>query len=142
MATGRTRSAYVASPLPDVEEKPLAAPILVAIGAILVILEGWITIEIGQQLEQYTFGFLGGDYVTSGTILAFVGLLMFGMAFLIRHEPHHHRANGYLVYILVFVSYLIGLGGFYIGGLLATAGASLAVAWKPKPVKGPTSIVR
>ena len=103
------RRTYAPSP-PLAERKPLAAPALVAVGGFLILLEA----------------LFYGEW-----ILLFAALLLFVVALLVRHELHHHLANGITVLLLVFVSFAFGSGGFLLGGVLAGIGGVLAIAWKP-----------
>ena len=95
------------------EVKPFAAPLLVALGGILILFEGIV------------FGEL---------VLVIAGLFLWAFALLVRHEPHHHLANGIAVLLFVFLSFIFGSGGFVLGGLLAGAGAILSILWTPRVV--------
>jgi hypothetical protein len=131
------------TPQPTREEpRPVAAAVLVAVGGLLVVVEGLLTVELGSALEAFTLGLLGGSYVVQGTIVAFIGVFLFGFAFLIHGEPHHHFANGIVVLLLVVLSLVVGYGGFYLGAFLAGIGGLLAVAWTPSRPTGPVSVRR
>ena len=115
------RPAYRAPPTRLTEEKPLAAPALIAVGGFLVLLEGVLFGEI---------------------VIAIAGLLLLGWALLVRHEPHHHVANGITILLFVFLSFAYGSGGFFIGGILAAIGGILSLVWKPRPIVAPVSVAR
>jgi uncharacterized membrane protein YGL010W len=99
------------------DEKPLAAVVLVMVGGLLMVLEALLLGEI---------------------MVAVAGLLMFMMALLVRHEVHHHVANGVMVFVVVFMSLFFGYGGFYLGALLGAIGGILAVFWVPGRPEGPS----
>jgi hypothetical protein len=125
-----------------IEPRPRAAAILVGIGAWFVLIEGLLFVVLGAFVASAQFGGLGGALVTAGFIDAFVGVCMFGVALLIFAEPHHHVANGLLAIVLVVLSFLFGFGGFVIGGILATVGAILAIAWSPPKASVLVSVQR
>ena len=112
---------YRGSSPPLAEEKPLAAAVLIAMGGFFVVVEGLLLGEL---------------------IVVFTGLFMFVMALLVRHEPHHHLANGIMTLVVVFMSLFFGYGGFYVGALLAAAGGILAIAWAPRPMTAPVQVRR
>lgn len=98
----------------QVEPKPRAAAYLVAIGGAFVFVEG---------------------LLTGAMVVLLAGFFLFVVAALIHGEPHHHLANGVLALFLVFLSLVFGLGGFYIGALLAAVGGIMAIVWSPpKPI--------
>ena len=107
------------SQVPLAEQKPLAAAVLVAMGGFLIVLEGLLFGEI---------------------VLVVAGLFLFVMALLVRHEPHHHVANGITVLLLVFLSFIFGAGGFFFGGLLAGIGGVLAIVWTARAPSGPVRV--
>lgn len=115
------RPVYRSSPTRLAEEKPLAAPALIAVGGFLVLLEGLLFQEI---------------------IVAIAGLLLLGWALLVRHEPHHHVANGITILLFVFLSFAYGSGGFFLGGILAAIGGILSLVWNPRPLAAPVSVAR
>jgi hypothetical protein len=119
--TTPARPGYRAAPTRLTEEKPLAAPVLIALGGFLVLLEGLLFGEI---------------------IITIAGLLLMGWALLVRHEPHHHVANGITILLFVFLSFAYGSGGFVFGGILAGIGAILSVVWRPRPLAAPVSVPR
>ncbi len=114
-----------------VEPRPVAAAALVGIGAFFVVIEAFVFLIVGAFLSSSDFAVYGGAFVTTGILDAIVGVLLFAVAILIHSEPHHHVANGLFAVILVFVSFLVGYGGFFIGGILALIGGILAIAWRP-----------
>lgn len=118
---------YRGSSPPLAEEKPLAAAVLVAMGGFFVVLEALLVVENTPSDTWY---------------VAFTGLFLFVMALLVRHEPHHHVANGAMVLVVVFMSLFFGYGGFYVGALLAAAGGILAIAWAPRPITAPVQVRR
>jgi hypothetical protein len=117
--TTPVRPVYRASPTRLTEEKPLAAPVLIAVGGFLVLAEGLLFGEI---------------------VIAIAGALLLGWALLVRHEPHHHVANGITILLFVFLSFAYGSGGFYLGGILAGIGGILSFIWKPRPLAAPLSV--
>jgi hypothetical protein len=119
------RSSYRASPTPLPEEKPLAAPVLVAIGGFLVVLEGLLIVE-SSTFDMW--------------VVLLAGLLLMGWALIVRHEPHHHVANGITILFFVLLTFVYGYGGFYLGGILAGVGGLLAIVWKPRPLTGPVRV--
>lgn len=88
---------------------PWASGLVVA-GGLLVVIEGLLWGEIP---------------------LAFIGLFLFVMAFFLRTDPDHHLAHGAMTLVVVFLSLFFGHGGFYAGAILAAAGGTLAIIWKP-----------
>lgn len=99
---------------PPQEARPRRAAYLVGAGGVAVLLEGLLTGNI---------------------LMLLVGFFLLVAAVLVHGEPHHHVANGMLSLLLVFLSLVFGLGGFYIGAILAAAGGILAIVWSPpKPV--------
>ena len=75
-------------------------------------------------------------------LVVLAGLFMFMMALLVRHEPHHHVANGVMVFVVVFMSLFFGYGGFYVGALAGAIGGILAVFWSPRRSEGPILLRR
>ncbi len=112
---------YRGSSPPLAEQKPLAAAVLIATGGFFVVLEGLLLGEL---------------------IVVFTGLFLFVMALLVRHEPHHHLANGIMTLVVVFMSLFFGYGGFYVGALLAAVGGILAIVWAPRPITAPVQVQR
>jgi predicted membrane protein len=101
-------------PPASAEARPRVAAYLVVAGGLFVFLEGLLTGNI---------------------VVLLAGFFLFVVAFLIHGEPHHHTANGMLALLLVFLSLVFGLGGFYIGAILAAAGGVMAIVWSPpRPV--------
>jgi len=92
--------------------RPPGVTALVVGGGFLVVLEGLVWSEF---------------------ILVFVGFFLFLMAYIVRSDPDHHVAHGAMVLVVVFMSLFFGHGGFYAGALLAAAGGTLAIAWRPAP---------
>lgn len=95
---------------PPQEPRPRAAAYLVGAGGIFIILEG---------------------LLSGNVLMLIVGFFLLVVAALVHGEPHHHLANGMLSLLLAFLSLVFGLGGFYVGALLAAAGGVMAIVWSP-----------
>jgi Family of unknown function (DUF6114) len=142
--TAQGRSIYADPALPStsiytLEPRPRAAAALVGVGALFVVIESFVLLVAGVFISTQDLGVYGGALVTAGILDAVVGVLMFGVSLLIYAEPHHHVANGLFAVILVFLSFLVGFGGFFIGGILALVGGLIAIFWTA-PVLGVVAV--
>jgi len=80
---------------------------------------------------------------TEGSFMATTGILVFTLAWLAYHAPGNHRADGAMIWILVFLCTLTGtIVGFWLGALLAFVGAAHIWSWNPASVGGPAAIRR
>jgi len=113
-------------------EKPTAAFVLSLIGGIFILLWGAAIAAVGAYAQSVTFGLAGGGIVAIGGLEAVLGLLVIVFGVLLYVAPQHHVMYGVLVLVFAIVS-LIGLGGLFIGFLLALIGGILGIVHKPTP---------
>jgi hypothetical protein len=128
--TSRRPSIY-AIQRPVEDQRPVAAAVLVALGALLVLFEGIVRLLLGSVFAAIGLGPLGLGIFLSGVVVAILGIVLFATGLLVHAEPHHHVANGLLALVLVGLSLLFGSGGFFLGALLASMGGVWALFWTP-----------
>lgn len=120
------------------EEKPTAAFILSLIGGVLILLP---SLFIVGFYRWYGWGHMMGWNMMGWGMLGFPGIvatvgLISGIIVLLGSIMLYTRPNeatlwGTLIVVFSAIS-LIGMGGFFIGFLLALIGGILALVWKPK----------
>lgn len=111
--------------------KPTAAFVLSLIGGIFILLGGLAILAIGALFAFLFFGLaiaaIGGAGVVVG-ILIILGAVLFYM-----HPESNQTLWGVLIIILSIVSWIVAVGGFFIGFLLALLGGIFILTWKPAP---------
>lgn len=120
----------------------MGAAVLVGVGGAFVLLEGLVDYAAGTFFAGTPFGAAWADLIGNGALISIVALVILLNALLINAEPHHHVANGALALLLAAVSFVIGFGGFFLGGILVGVGGAAAMAWSPPRRTGPTSVRR
>lgn len=119
------------------EEKPVAAFILSLVGGILILLPSlFITVIAGlySWYGMYGWGMGWGLLGFPGIVIAISlisGIIILIGSIMLYMRPQEAALWGTLVVIFSVLS-LAGMGGFFIGFLLALIGGILALVWKPK----------
>ncbi len=113
-------------------EKPGAAYILSLVGGIFVIIGGVATAAIGAAFT-FMMGGIGGIFGILGIVW---GVLIVIFAARLNSDPGSHSTSGALIIVFSLLSWAGGLGGLFIGFLLALIGGILAITWTP-PMQQP-----
>ena len=117
--------------------------VLSLIGGIIIVLGGFLSLMFYSYGWPYYGGMMGGwggmmggyGYF-SGSIIAFSiiglvsGIIVAIGAVMLNARPTEHTAWGVIIIIFSIISFF-GMGGFFIGAILGTAGGALALSYKP-----------
>lgn len=79
----------------------------------------------------FPFGFIGG----LSLIGLVAGIIVLISAIMLNSRPQDHTAWGVIILIFSIISF-IGMGGFFIGGILGIIGGVLAISFRPKNING------
>jgi hypothetical protein len=109
-------------------EKPSAAYVLSLVGGIFVVIGGLATAAIGAVFT-FMIGGIGGIFGVLGIVW---GILIIYFATRLNSDPAGHSTSGALIIVFSLLSWFGGLGGFFIGFLLALIGGILAITWSPR----------
>lgn len=124
---------------PDMMAKrdfPKAAFFLVAIGGLLIFVEGLVSIFFRSLYWWYEIDFLAGlGQVVIGILLIIDGWIVAGGAITFLLRPKFAKAAAVSVILFSLLALLFG-GGWYIGSIMGFIGAILAMMWKPKADAG------
>ncbi len=124
---------------------PNAASTLALVGGVLIILSGvlltgfsaWILPNVDYSgmrapanvanLPGLVSGFIG----TMGVLGLVSGIIVLASALMLQRNMESKSMWSALIIIFSVVSFL-GLGGFFVGGILGVIGGILALTWKPQ----------
>lgn len=108
-------------------EKPSTAYVLSLVGGIFVIIGGLATAAIGAAFT-FMLGGIGGLFGVLGIIW---GVLIIVFASRLNSDPASHSTSGALIIVFSLLSWFGGIGGLFIGFILALVGGILAITWNP-----------
>jgi hypothetical protein len=112
-------------------DKPTAAFVLSLIGGIFIVLGGIVEAAIGSFFTLFSFG-LTGAVVVLGVVGIILGVVIIAGSAQINSNPERsHVTWGAIILVISIVSIFAGMGGFFIGFILALIGGILAIVWKP-----------
>ena len=124
------------------EEKPVAAFILSLVGGILILLPsifisviaglyGWYGMYgWGHMMGMMGWGLFGFPSIIIA--ISFISGIIILVSSIMLYSRHHETTLWGTLIIVFSVLSLVGMGGFFIGFLLALIGGILALVWKPK----------
>ncbi len=82
------------------------------------------------MMSGYGFYNFGQGIMTALCLLALVfGVLVLFSSIMLRNRPADHILWGILILVFAIASF-IGMGGYFIGAVLAVAGAALALSYR------------
>ncbi|MBN1683671.1 hypothetical protein JW865_08990 [Candidatus Bathyarchaeota archaeon] len=106
---------------------PVAAFILSLLGGVIITFSSLFVIVIGSAI---TF-FIGGVGGYIGLLGLLCGSVIIFYSLKLRTDPKTHTISGSIIIIASFISWIVAVGGFGIGFLLALFGGILGLIWRP-----------
>lgn len=115
-------------------EKPTAAMVLSIIGGIFVLLGGLFIAFLGSIIGSLNI--VGGGAASStllvlGLVGVIFGIIMAVGGVMMYKNPQSHTMWGAIVLVLSIFSWVVAVGGLFIGFLLGLIGGILALVFKP-----------
>lgn len=109
-------------------ERPIVASVLTVIGGALILLGGLLVFVIGGIVSAFL-----GHFSSLWLVGLVVGAFTILMGILMMLVPPAHVVWGVLAIVFALVSIPFALGGFILGFILAVAGGTIAIRWRPPP---------
>jgi hypothetical protein len=113
---------------------------LIAVGAVLIALEGLYLVVAGPTTSYFGSLATGGTFVVSttalGVLAVLAGLSGSGLAAMVSARPDHHTFVGGASLTIALLSLFAG-GGFLLGAALLYVGGCLALYYRPAPALSP-----